>query len=290
MSKSSDHLLARCTFPPPGTPLPCAFSGGPDSTALIWLARAAGCVPIAHHVDHGIRAASAAEAERARAIADCVGVEFVLHTMTVAPGPNLEARARAARFGVLPPGVATGHTADDQAETFLLRLLRGAGTTGLGAMAPGPTHPLLDLRRAETVALCGALGIEPVIDPSNHLADAWRNRVRHELLPLMSDVAGRDVVPILTRTAELLRDDDRHLAALAAGIDPTDARALATTPPVLARRAVRAWLTTEGYPPDRASVERVLAVARGDAVACEITGGRRVERRDQRFRIVDGDG
>ena len=290
MSKSSDHLLARCTFPPPGSPLPCAFSGGPDSTALIWLARAAGCAPVAHHVDHGIRAGSGAEAEQARTIADRLGIEFVLHTVSVAPGPNLEARARDARFAVLPEGVATGHTADDQAETVLLRLLRGSGTTGLAAIAPDPSHPLLGLRRAETTALCEELGVEVVVDPTNLTSDPARNRVRHELLPLACDIARRDVVPILARTADLLRDDDVQLATLAAAIDATDARAVASAPPALARRALRAWLTEAGYPPDRASIDRVMAVARGEAVACEIAGGRRVERSNQRFRIADADG
>lgn len=290
MSKSSDELLARCTFPPPAATLPCAFSGGPDSTALIWLARTAGCIPIAYHVDHGLREGSARDAERAHAIAAKLGIEFVVHTVDIEPGPNLEARARDARFAVLPDGVATGHTADDQAETLLLRLLRGAGTTGLAAMSPGTTHPLLALRRRETVALCGELGIEPVIDPTNRSPDPWRNRVRHELLPLAADIAHRDVVPILARTAELLRGDDALLDELASGIDPIDAKAVAAAPPVLARRALRRWLTEAGYPPDRASIDRVLAVARGEAVACEITGGRRVERSNQHFRIVDGDG
>lgn len=290
MSTSSDELLARCTFPPPGTNLPCAYSGGPDSTALIWLARAAGCVPIAHHVDHGIREGSVVDAERARSIAEGLDVEFVLHRVTVEPGTNLEARARDARFAVLPPGVATGHTADDQAETLLLRLLRGAGTTGLAAMEPGPRHPLLRLRRSETEALCRGIGTEPVRDPTNHSPDPWRNRVRHELLPLAGDIAARDVVTILARTADLLRDDDRFLDDLAAGIDPTDAVAVSAAPPVLARRALRRWLTNAGYPPDRASIDRVLAVARGEAVACEIAGGRRVERSNQRFRIVDVEG
>jgi tRNA(Ile)-lysidine synthase len=289
VSKSSDELLARCTFPPPGTTLPCAFSGGPDSTALIWLARAAGCTPVAHHVDHRLRDDSTRDAERARAIAEALGVAFVPHTVDVGPGPNLEARARDARFGALPRGVATGHTADDQAETLLLRLLRGAGTTGLSAMSPGPTHPLLALRRHETVALCDRIGVEPVIDPSNRSPDPWRNRVRHELLPLAADVAQRDVVPILARTAALLRDDDTFLDELAASIDPTDARAVADAPPVLSRRALRTWLTESGYPPDRASIERVLGVARGEAVACEIAGGRRVERSNQRLRIDPAD-
>ena len=290
MSKSSDELLARCTFPPAGTTLPCAFSGGPDSTALIWLTRAAGCTPIAHHVDHGLRDDSAVDARRAREIAGRLGIEFVLHTVDIEPGPNLEARARAARFAALPGGVATGHTADDQAETLLLRLLRGAGTTGLGAMRPGPTHPILGLRRHETTSLCEELAVEPVADPTNRSPDPWRNRVRHELLPLAADIARRDVVPILARTADLLRDDDAFLDDLAAAIDATDACAVAAAPPVLARRALRRWLTAAGYPPDRASIERVLAVARGEAVACEIAGGRRVERRNQHFRIVAGDG
>jgi len=256
---------------------------------LIWLARAAGCIPVAHHVDHGLRAGSVDDADRARSIARQFEIEFVLHTVAVGEGPNLEARARAARYAALPAGVATGHTADDQAETLLLRLLRGAGTTGLGAMEAGPHHPLLALRRAETVALCGELGVEPVDDPSNQSPDLWRNRVRHELLPLACDITGRDVVPILARAADLLRDDDRHLDELAATIDPTDARAVAAAPPVLARRALRRWLTDAGYPPDRASIDRVLAVARGEAVACEIVGGRRVERSHQHFRIVDAD-
>lgn len=290
MSKSSDELLHRCAFPPPDTTLPCAFSGGPDSTALIWLARAAGCRPVAHHVDHRIRDRSAAEAEQARSISNQLGIDFVLHVVDVAPGPNLEARARHARRAVLPADAATGHTADDQAETLLLRLLRGSGTTGLAAMTIGPLHPLLGLRRHETAALCDEIGVRPVIDPSNRSLDVRRNRVRHEVLPLADDIMRRDVVPILVRTAELLRDDDRFLDDLAASIDPTDAKAVAAAHPVLARRALRRWLTDAGYPPDRSSIDRVLAVARGESVACEIVGGRRVERSGQHFRIVHADG
>jgi tRNA(Ile)-lysidine synthase len=117
----------------------------------------------------------------------------------------------------------------------------------------------------------------------------WRNRVRHELLPLANDIAGRDLTPILARTAGLLRDDGAILDQLAAAVDATDAVAVAQTPPAIARRALRRWLTVDGYPPDAASVERVLAVARGEAVACELSDGRRVERSRQRFRIVQRD-
>jgi tRNA(Ile)-lysidine synthase len=280
-----DQLRSRCTFPVAGTEVAAAFSGGPDSTALVALAVRHGCRVTAHHVDHAIRPDSGPEAERAAAIAARIGAEFVVHRVAVDPGPNLEARARSARRSVVPAGAMTGHTADDQAETVLLRLLRGSGGAGLSAMRPGPEHPILALRRHETEGLCTTLGIEPVRDPSNDERDLWRSRVRHELLPLAADIAGRDLVPILGRTADVLRADDAFLDALADGLDATDARSLAAAHPVLARRAVRRWLTEEGYPPDLAAVERVLAVARGEGIACELPGGRRVERSGQRFSL-----
>ncbi len=287
-------LLTRCSFPPPGTALACAVSGGPDSLALLLLAAAAGCAVTAYHVDHGLRPGSAAEAEVVAKVAAEVGARFEARRVTVAPGPNLEARARAARFAALPAGVATGHTMDDQAETVLLHVLRGAAADGLAGMAPGPRHPLLALRRAETHALCRAAGLEPVHDPSNEDAAFTRNRVRHELLPLCADVAGRDPVPLLARQAGLLRDDVALLEALAAAAlpDPADARAVAAADPVLARRALRAWLRAAGgggHPPSLAEVERTLAVARGEAVGTELTGGHRVRRRAGRLRVERAD-
>ena len=246
----------------------------------------AGLDVVAHHVDHGIRPGSADDAARASAIGDRLGVEVVVHRVEVPAGPNLEARARDARRAVLPEDAMTGHTLDDQAETLLLRLLRGSGTTGLAAMASGARHPLLAIRRTETQAVCRDLGIEPVIDPSNTDPSMWRNRVRHELVPLMADIADRDVTPILARTADLLRDDDRVLDGLADEIDPTDARAVAAADPAVARRALRRWLAESGYPPDAAAIDRVLDVAHGRAVACELPGGRRIERSKQAFHIV----
>ena len=277
-------LLARCTFPPAGTAIDCACSGGADSTALVLLAVAARCDVTVHHVDHGLRPSSADDARAVRLLAEGLGLPVVVHPVTVGAGPNLEARARDARLGALPAGTLTGHTADDQAETLLVRLLRG-NAAGLAAMRPGPTRPLLSLRRAETHAVCAGHGITPVEDASNADPAHVRNRVRHEVLPLLDDVARRDVVPLLVRIADLVRDDDDLLVALADVLDPSDARALADAPAALARRAVRRWLTDDGYPPDLAAVERVLDVARGHHVACEIVGGRRVERRDQRLRV-----
>ncbi|MGQ0616277.1 MAG: tRNA lysidine(34) synthetase TilS [Acidimicrobiia bacterium] len=278
-------LLARCRFPPAGTEVACAVSGGADSLALLVLATTAGCDTIAIHVDHGLRPGSAAEAGTVRAAAARFGARFSAVAATVAPGPNLEARARTARYGALPAGVYTGHTADDQAETVVLNLLRGAGLDGLSGLRTGGAgrrRPLLGLRRAETAGLCVSLGLDPVRDPSNEDPAFRRNRVRHEVLPLLDEVAGRDVASILARQAELLADDAAALEQLAEALDPTDARALTAAHPSLARRAVRAWLRPstddEHHPPDAATVARVLAVARGEAVAADVGGGRRVAR------------
>jgi tRNA(Ile)-lysidine synthase len=267
-------LLARCTFPDAGV---AAVSGGADSTALLVLAVEAGCDVTAVHVDHGLRPGSAREADHVAALADRLGAGFRAERVEVGAGPNLEARARDARRSVLPAGAMTGHTADDRAETLLLQLLRGAGAHGLASLAPGPSKPILALRRAETRALCEARGIAWLDDPTNADGTFRRNRIRAEVLPLLDDVAERDVAPLLARTASLLEDDDALLDELAAAIDATDAKQLAAAPLPLARRAVRLWLT-ETYPPDLATVERVLAVARGDARATDAGGGRRVRR------------
>jgi tRNA(Ile)-lysidine synthase len=259
-------------------------SGGADSLALLALAVAAGTRVTAVHVDHGLRAGSEDEAHVVADAAERFGAAFRAVRVEVAPGPNLEARARTARYAALPADVLTGHTADDQAETVLLNLLRGAGLDGLAGMRSA-RRPLLDLRRSETRALCEDLGLRPIDDPSNDSPAFRRNRVRHELLPLLDAIAERDVVPVLARQAELLRDEADLADALAADLDPTDALALSCAPVALARRAVRRWLAGE-HPPEAAAVERVLSVARGEHRACEVAPGLRVERHQQRLRLV----
>jgi tRNA(Ile)-lysidine synthase len=282
----ADELLTRCTFPSAGSAVTCAYSGGADSTALVVLAQRAGCIVSAIHVDHGLRESSASDADDAERLAGRLGVDFACRVVRVEPGPNLEARARAARYAVLPPGVLTGHTADDQAETVLINLLRGAGADGLAGMAPGPTKPLLQLRRAETAELCAALALPVVTDPSNADRRFVRNRIRAEVLPLLDDIAHRDVAALIARTADVLRDDSALLDRLAAEIDPTDARAVAAAEPALANRALRTFIAEIGYPPDLATIRRALDVAHGRRRACELGGGRRLERNAQRLRIV----
>ncbi len=286
-SAPAAELVARCTFPPKGTAVCCAVSGGPDSLALLALATEAGLAVTAIHVDHGLRVGSEAEAAVVAAAADRFGAAFRSERAMVEPGPNLEARARAARYAVLPPGVLTGHTADDQAETVILNLLRGAGLDGLAGIRRDGRRPLLDLRRHETEAVCARLGLEPVRDPSNHDPAFRRNRVRHEVLPLLSDVANRDVAAVLARQADLLAETSDLLVELAATLDPTDSAALRNAPPALARVAIRSWLraTGDSHPPDAATVARVLDVAAGRATATEIGGGWRVGRTEGRLRL-----
>ncbi len=253
------------------------------------LAAATGARVHAIHVDHGLREGSALEADVVARTAARVGASFASVPVQVEPGPNLEARARRARYGALPADVLTGHTADDQAETILLALLRGSGWQGLGGMTPSPRRPLLDLRRSETRALCEDLGLETVEDPTNADPAHLRNRIRNELLPLLADLGGRDPVPILVRQSELFRQGGEIIAAAAGGIDPADARGLTAAPPILAREAVRSWLWSErgnDHPPDLATVDRVLDVAGLRATATEVGGGWRVERRDQRLRLI----
>lgn len=284
-------LTARCRFPPAGTAVTCAVSGGADSSALLVLAVAAGCDATAVHVDHGLRKGSRAEAAVVEQLARRVGAGFRSEVVEVPHGPDLEARARNARRSVLPPGTLFGHTADDQAETVLVRLLRGTGPTGLAAMRSAG-HPLLGLRRSETRGLCLALGIEVVDDPSNRDPRFVRNRVRTELLPLLDDIAGRDVVPLLVRLAGQAADQADLIGHLAASLDPRDASAVAAAPQPVAAAALRGWwaeATGLDHPPDAAAVARMSAVARGERVGCEVSAGWSLRRRQGRLRLVAPD-
>ena len=293
-------LLGRCSFPEPGERVTCAVSGGADSMAMLALAVASGCRAHAVYIDHGLRPEGPAEAAVVEAGAGALGASFAAVAVRVSPGPDLEGRARQARYEALPEGAMVGHTADDQAETLLLNLLRGAGLDGLSGMRAvggGPRHvrrPILGLRRGETGALVAALGLDTVRDPSNFDIRFRRNRVRHEVLPLLADVAGRDPVPLLSRSAGLLGQDADFLELLSGALDPTDARALSGAPPPLAKRALRSWLRAgegpERHPPSSRELERVWAVVTGRSLACELAGGRRVSRSNGRLRIEGPDG
>lgn len=291
---------ARGDFAGLRAPVVVACSGGADSLALLALSVAADLDPVAVHVDHGLRPGSGAEGRFVEEAAVRLGGGFCSRQVAVALGPNLEARARDARHRALEgvrrelgaSWVLTGHTADDQAETVLLNVLRGAATDGLagiparrGALA----RPLLGVRRADTHAICRALGLCPIDDPMNADPAFRRVFIRREVLPALERAARRDLVPVLARQAEVLRAESELLDTLAtdalrrAGGPTPRGSELAGLPVALARRAVRVWL---GAPaPSFDEVDRVLAVARGEVRAVELGGSRRVERSGGSLRL-----
>lgn len=283
-------LLTRCGFGADRGLITCAVSGGADSLALLVLAAATGASVTAVHVDHGLRADAADEPDRVASVARAVGARFRAERVRVAPGPNLEARARQARFAVLPGGVCTGHTADDRAESMILNLMRGAGPKGMAGMSRSPRRPLLDLRRTETHALCARFDLDVLQDPSNADPRFTRNRVRHEVLPLLESVAGRDPVPVLVRQADLFAGLADAVDEGARTIEPTHAAEVAEAPEALAGAAVQQWLRASGvgagYPVDQSAIARILAVARKDAVATEVSGGWRVARSGGRLSVT----
>jgi tRNA(Ile)-lysidine synthase len=192
----------------PGDGVVVAFSGGPDSTALLW--GMAGLAPrlslrlFAAHLDHAMDGGSAARAAAAARLAGRLGVPFIAAVAArreILSGESREAAARRARYEFLEEvrqaagarWVATAHHRDDQAETVLLRLLFGSGVEGLAGIRPvhgTVVRPLLDAPRAELDAALTAAGLTPVDDPTNRDLAVPRNRVRHRLLPALTVDAG----------------------------------------------------------------------------------------------------
>ena len=205
-------------------PLVVAFSGGPDSTALLaGLAalRSAGVAAardlVAAHFNHTSAPDSAERARRAGTLAERLGVPFVTACRDVAtlgrPGESWETAARRLRYDFLEQireahgagRIALAHHRDDQAETVLLRFLLGSNLQGLSAMRPihgAKIRPLLGLAKSDLVAYVRRLGLAPVEDPSNLSPAALRNRIRHRLLPALSASEGRDLPDRLCRLAE----------------------------------------------------------------------------------------
>lgn len=288
------EILGRCSFPRPDSisgPFNAAVSGGQDSFALVVLAKLAGLSVVAHHVDHQLRPGSSLEADLIAEQLERLEVPLVRHSVEVAHGPNLEERARTARFAVLPPGIATGHTLDDQAETFLINLMRGAGTSGLGAMRPSSRHPILGVRRAETLIIARAVGLEPLVDPSNADLTILRNRVRRELVPLMADMSRRDVSAVLSRTADRLRTDDDLISRLLATIEISSLRDLRPLDDEIVARFLRERIRQlAGLTLSSAHTLDVVAVARGRKSGISLPRGVQLSRRKGKLQLSDQSG
>lgn len=277
---------------PRGSRVLCACSGGPDSAALLFvLARLApdlGFELEAASVDHGLRAAAASDVAIASQQAAALGVPFHALRVDVERRPSLQAQARAARYEALlqlararnAVRVAVGHTRDDQAETVLLRLIRGSGLHGLGAIEParedGVIRPLIDCDRADVHRLAREQFREIAVDPSNDDERFERVRIRTHLMPLLLREN-----PKIARHLSALADEAREhrapldwaartlLDAACADLPPRTLRieVLAERPALMRRAALRAWLQQHGATPvSRAHVDeldRALQVRRG---------------------------
>lgn len=299
----------RCSFELVDGAIDCAVSGGADSLALLALAAhyvqqisIAKPQPsnsaqqtqerfrvTAHHVDHGVRENTQSEIELVKTVAHRLGVGFKSHRLDLKAGPNFEARARQARYEVLPTTITTGHTADDRCETMLINLMRGAGVTGLSPLRNPQRHPIIALRRSETEQIRIELGIEYFEDPTNTDPAFQRNRIRHELIGLMNDIAQRDVVEVISRQADLIGEDAELVDQLAASLQTTDAKKLQKAPKPLVRRALRKWIEQSwaiDHPPSLAAVERVMDVVYNRATSTDVSFGYRVERTNQQLRLV----
>lgn len=254
--------------------LAAAVSGGRDSLALLLLVRAAypGNV-VAATVDHGLRQAGKAEAAFVAKVCAGLGVPHTILAAAMTETANLQAAARTRRYALLggwarkagAAGLLTAHHLEDQAETLLLRLLRGSGLSGLVGIRPVrpgdvPIYrPLLGWRRAELAAIVRDAGLTPVLDPSNADLRFDRARLRRRL----ADADWLDPVP-LARSAGALGEGEAALVWATERLleDRFDGERLAAhdLPAELRRRLVLAILARFGSPPPRGeAVARLLA-------------------------------
>jgi tRNA(Ile)-lysidine synthase len=300
------RFAARHALWQPSTRIVAAVSGGSDSVALLRLLhdehhRGGLTLDAVAHLHHGIRGEDAdGDDEFCRALAAALDVPYVSARVDVPAsarerGTSIEVAARDARHRFLEEvrrarradRIATAHTADDQAETVVLRLVRGAGLHGLAAIAPqrgALIRPLLEMTRAELREYLRTLGQAWREDATNRDVSQPRNRIRHELLPFLEAHFNPRVREALARFADHARLDDDLLNREAAAAAVTafgrdadsvriDPRAVAALPEAIARRVLRSAIAgIAATDPGFAEVERLADVVAGRTAATELCG------------------
>jgi tRNA(Ile)-lysidine synthetase-like protein len=301
---------------PAGGSVLAAVSGGGDSVALLHLLHRfcprRGVQLVVGHLDHGLRRGSRTDRAFVERLARDLGLACVAGRLEVGKlrrrSESPEEAARRVRRGFLLEAagragcarIATGHTLDDQAETVLMRLVRGAGAAALGGMSasgPGPfVRPLLALERSDLRGFLRRRGHAHREDPSNQDLRFDRNRVRRLVLPLLTESLNPRAAKNLVKAVGMFREDAEHLDALAvaafaklsrrdrSGRVVLDARRWSATAPAVAKRVARLALREAGADPRHIAtrhIEALLDLARGG-------GGRRLHlptgvtaRRDQ---------
>lgn len=302
-------LLPLAKPPVSPSPLLVAFSGGLDSTALLHAfsqdagIRARGLRAI--HIHHGLQAPADEWARHCEAFCDALDIALTLVTVEVDrdSGDGLEAAARKARYLAFENALredevlVTAHHRDDQAETFLLRALRGSGPDGLAAMRPWRKfatgwhwRPLLDTSRDDLFAYAQQHELSWLDDPSNEDTHHDRNFLRQRILPLLrerwpqADAAFARSAVLSADAVELLDQEDALALAMCRSVDPQALSASALLELTAPRRArvLRRWIEALGFPPlpgeGVARIEADLLPARADARARFVWRGVAIER------------
>ena len=329
------RTILRHDLCPPGSRLLVALSGGSDSVALTLLLRdlaeLGGFAVVAlAHLNHRLRPAAAQDEQFCRELAARLGLEIVIEQIDVlayasSQRLSLEDAARRVRYEFLDRAaaqhgadrIAVGHTRDDQAETFLLKLMRGAGLTGLAGIYPrrGPViRPLLEVAREDLRNFLRERAEGWVEDETNAGLDNARSRVRHLVLPALDDAAGGSTRGAIARAAGLIREDGQWLDGVAErryaelrNVAPSvcqngtpdaavhlvlDAASLAVEPlPILRRVLLRALRDAAGGREiGLEHVDAAQAVLNGSCRAADLPGVRVELRRKKLVLLQQGDG
>ncbi len=312
LSARFNDAVAKAGLIGPSDTVLVAYSGGPDSTALVHLLlELRNKIPfevMVAHFNHKLRRAADGDERFVRAAARSLGLRAVVGRRDVKSFAgtkklNVEEAARILRYEFLEKAaaktgatkIATGHTLDDQAETVLMRLLRGSGTRGLSGIRPVVggriIRPLLGFTRREVEAYLRQKKLAFRTDRTNFDTRLLRNKLRYRLIPYLERNLEPNIVPILGRTALILADEDEALdrATLEkgkkvivekGGAPALNAEALAREPRGLSRRLVRLFIQQLRGDLRRVAFEDVEAVlALADGGERTLPGGRRLRRK-----------
>jgi tRNA(Ile)-lysidine synthase len=302
------RTIRRHGLIPPGARVLVGLSGGSDSVALtrllMELSEHGGFTVVAlAHLNHRLRASADRDEAFCRAFAARVGLPIVVEQADVAAhaaahGLSTEDAARRLRYAFLERAaeslgaacIAVGHTEDDQAETFLLKLMRGAGLTGLGAIYPRRDRvirPLLDVPRADLRTYLERLGEGWIDDETNDDLGNPRNRIRHRVLAELDRAAGGSTRPAIARAAGLIREDAQWLDELGRerfhavaverdGALELDVHGLTQAPPPVRRRVLLEAMrrTADGREIGLEHVEALLALLAAGHGGVDVPGSR----------------
>jgi tRNA(Ile)-lysidine synthase len=324
-----DHVWRALARAEASQDIVAAVSGGPDSVALLCaLVQAGNGHVVVAHFNHGLRG-GASDADEAfvrdltsRLSGRASRLSFkVLHWRDQPSGGNLEALARRERYDWLARvaqacgirWIATGHTADDQAETVLFRLMRGTGLEGLGGIREvrfldhgvAVVRPMLSVTRQNVLDFLAGLRQDYRTDETNADRRFTRNRIRHELLPLLAREYNPRVREVLSRLASQAADAylalgdaavellDQASKPSAGRIEVLDAKVLAEAPAVVVRRAWRLLWSAKGWPMGEMGYRewtRLAELAQGRRSALDLPGGIRVRRKGRVIQVGPANG